>query len=90
MNNMNGETVQFILLTKSERLDSKLQLVEKKKKKNPFIVNDTPILNTSFSKINWSVDTIRPKALMWKLSFSTAVFPTQLCIHIFYKTIKYL
>lgn len=89
MNNMNREIVQFILLTKSERLDSKLQLVEKKKK-NPFIVNDTPILNTSFSKINWSVDTIKPKALMWKLSFSTAVFPTQLRIHIFHKTIKYL
>lgn len=89
MNNVNREIVTFILLTKSEGLDSKLHFVGGKKK-NPFIVNDTPILKISFSKVNWSVDTVRSKALMQNLSFSTAVSPFQFGIQKFYKTIKYL
>lgn len=88
MNNVNRE-IMFILLTKSEGLDSKFHFVWGKKK-NLFIVNDTPILKISFSKVIWSVDTLRSKALMQKLSFSTAVSPFQFGIQKFYKTIKYL
>lgn len=81
MNNVNREIVMFILLTKSEGLDSKLHFVAGgvggEVGKNPFIVNNTPILKISFSKVNWSVDTVRSKALMQKLSFSTAVSPFQ-------------
>lgn len=81
MNNVNREIIMFILLTKSEVGWTVsfilLQAGSGEVGKNPFIVNNTPILKISFSKVNWSVDTVRSKALMQKLSFSTAVSPFQ-------------